>query len=1066
MTELKLISPMLDDFDVGGSISDHDGVRCYPAMRKNSEEKYIVKVISVPASQTKLDALLLTGAYSSKEAALVYFEELANEIADEKRILDDLAQLEGFVSYADIQIVPKDDETGFDIYLLSEYRLTLERHIAKKSLTQLGAVNLGLDLCAALAICRRSGYMCIDVKPTNIMLTGENEFCLGDLGFVRLNALQYASIPDKYRSQYTAPEAEDAFSALNETIDIYAVGLVLYQVFNGGKLPFDTAVAPAQELAAPVFADAEMSDIILKACHPDPTARWQDPVQMGQAIVSYMQKNGVNDTPLNTELFGVSEEAAEVPKEFIAEKEMSVMDIDEEATEEPAENDSAEVTEKSALLVDEQISGEPVQAIIPEFDNTKPEPSEARSAEEVPVEPGIAPSIDENSAAINGIDIVEVTEETDECAVSNANTPTAEENASSEVHTEAEADQPYEEDAEETSDPVEALVAADLSEVPDAELNIDYSEVSEEVSDMLNQIDELAAHQVPEPAVAPEPIEVKLPEPPPEATAEENAADAPDTQCTETAAEVTGQDQAADTAPEAVIPEELPYVPKKKRTGLKWCIALVIIIALLAGGYYFYQEFYLQTIHSLELVGVEDRLQVQLAADIDETYLTVVCADSHGNKIPAPVVDGTAVFSGLMPDTAYTVTVEVDGFHKLTGVTSKVYSTPIQTKIAQINIVTGAESGSVILSFAVEGPDSDQWNVIYSTDGEAERVTTFPSHMVTLTGLTVGKEYSFRLEPVNDIYLSGEAEASYVAKDVVYAENFHVTACTDGILTAQWDVPDGMDVSKWYVRCYNDAGYDETIVTEETAVMFENVDDTSGYTIDVTAADMSVNRRVIVSPNSVTVTEFTVDASNSAVLQLNWVSNREDSSNAWTLQYTVDGVNAASSIQTNEPALQIPVVPNGSYLFTLLDGSGNAVLGGPFTHVQEAAEDFEGFSVTKSDMTVRLCKTPASSGWSYKDLKEEDYVNAFALGQKISAVIALSGRVERSDDDVLITYTVRDENGKLVCFSHDTQTWRSMWYENYCELDVSAIPTDLGTYELTLLFNGQTIGTQKFEITA
>ena len=117
-------------------------------------------------------------------------------------------------------------------------------------------------------------------------------------------------------------------------------------------------------------------------------------------------------------------------------------------------------------------------------------------------------------------------------------------------------------------------------------------------------------------------------------------------------------------------------------------------------------------------------------------------------------------------------------------------------------------------------------------------------------------------------------------------------------------------------------------------------------------------------------------------------------------------------------------------------------------------------------MTVRLCKTPSSSGWSYKDLKDEDYINTFAVGQKISAVIALSGRVERSDNNVFITYAIRDESGKLVVFSHDTQTWRSMWYENYCELDIPGIPTNLGTYELTVFFNGQTVGTQKFIISA
>lgn len=1059
MTELKMISPMLDDFEVGGSISDHDGVRCYPAMRKNSEEKYIVKVISVPASPTKLDALLLTGAYSSKEAALVYFEELANEIADEKRILDNLSQLEGFLPYEDIQIVPKDDGSGFDIYLLSEYRLTLERHIAKNSLTQLAAVNLGLDLCAALTVCRRSGYLCVDVKPSNIILTGENEFCLGDLGFAKLNALQYASLPDKYRSRYTAPEVEDAFSALNETLDIYAAGLVLYQVFNGGVLPFDTDVAPSQEFPAPVYADGEMAEIILKACHPNPNERWQDPVQMGQAIVNYMQKNGVNDAPLCEEAFGLREDVGDVSeagfKDTTAEAQTSLINVDEVITDISAEEDLLDAGAKPEIIFVEQASGAPAQAIISEFDDAN---SITESVEEPAAEPIIDPIIDEISAAINGVDEDNTAEEATEAPQVEECTVPEEDNSETEnaaVELPEEVESVIKEDAD---------IEESVDEEAEEELNIDYSEVSDEVSDMLNQIDELAAHQVPEPAVAPEPIEVKLPDPLPEAIAEETppcVTDKQDIQADETqAAQETEED------PKEEIPEELPYVPKKKRTGLKWCIALLVIIALLVGGYYFYHEYYLQPIHSLELTGVEDRLQVQLSADIDETYLTVVCADSHGNKIPAPVVGGSAVFSGLMPDTAYTVTVEIDGFHKLTGTTSKVYSTPIQTKIAQVNIVTGAESGSVILSFTVEGPDSDQWNVIYSADGEAERVTTFPSHMVTLTGLTVGKEYSFRLEPVEDVYLSGEAEASYVVKEVVYAENLHVTACTDGILSAQWDAPEGVAVEKWSVRCYNEAGHDETIVTEETTVTFENIDDTSGYTLDVTAADMSVNRRVIVSPNSVTVTEFSVDASSASMLQLSWISNREEDSDAWTVQYAVDGVNAASSIQVNEAAAQVPVVPGGHYLFTLLDSSGNPVLGGPFTHVQEAAGDFDGFSVTRSDLTVRLCKTPASSGWSYKDLEDEDYVNSFALGQKFSAVIALSGSVERSDDDVLITYTIHDENGKLVGFSHETQTWRSMWYENYCELDISAMPTDLGTYDLTLYFNGQTVGTQKFEITA
>ena len=796
MTELNLISPMLDDFEVGGLISDHDGVRCYPAMRKNSDEKYIVKVISVPASQTKLDALLLTGAYSSKEAALSYFEALANDIAAEKRILDDLAQLEGFVSYTDLQIVPKDDANGYDVYLLGEYRMTLERHIAKTPLTQLGAVNLGLDLCSALSVCRHSGYLCVDVKPSNIVLTGDKEFRIGDLGFIKLSSIQYASLPDMYRSAYTAPEVEDVFSTLNDTIDIYAVGLVLYRVFNGGKLPFEDK---KELLNPPLYADAEMTEIIMKACASDPAERWQDPAQMGQALVSYMQKNGVNDTPLNAEFFGLKEEIAEEPEaveqapveETLPEVEIVPLENTQEVLDE-----AQEITEEDVVLVstDDEIAESALEVTEPELVDE------------------ITPIVDEIAAAINGTETIEIPEEV-------AKEPAADSAVSEETITEDNDTVPTTED--------EQLVIYEMSddfsleESTTDEIDVDYDEISEDISEILSQVDELTAHQIPEPPVAPEPVEITLPEPEP--VIEKPVSEA---ETEEVSQENVAESEPEEAEDEEVKAEEMPYIPKKKRTGLKWCIALLLIIGLIVGGYFFYQEYYLQPIHTLDLIGSEDRLQVQLSADIDEAYLTVVCSDSHGNKIPAPVVGGTAVFSGLLPDTAYTVSVEVEGLHKLTGVTSKVYSTPVQTKIPQISIVTGAEDGSVILSFTVEGPDSDQWNVIYSAEGEAERVTAFPSHMVTLTGLTVGKEYIFRLEASDDIYLSGVAEASYVVKEVVYAENLHVTACADGILSAKWDVPSNANVSQWSVRCYNDTGYDETIFTAETEVTFEDIDDT------------------------------------------------------------------------------------------------------------------------------------------------------------------------------------------------------------------------------------------------
>ena len=75
MSDPKIISPLLDGFAMGAPISSHHGVRCCPAMRQNSDSKYIVKVLSFPASQVQLDALLLTGAYTDKNSALAYFKD-------------------------------------------------------------------------------------------------------------------------------------------------------------------------------------------------------------------------------------------------------------------------------------------------------------------------------------------------------------------------------------------------------------------------------------------------------------------------------------------------------------------------------------------------------------------------------------------------------------------------------------------------------------------------------------------------------------------------------------------------------------------------------------------------------------------------------------------------------------------------------------------------------------------------------------------------------------------------------------------------------------------------------
>ena len=283
MSEQKLVSPLLDGFSMGNPMSEHDGVRCCPAIKENSDKKYIVKIITIPAAQTQLDALLLAGAYKDPADAMDYFKSVGEGVMKEAELLKTLSRLDGFLAYDGWQMEPiTRRRLGYEVYLVGSYKRSLDKYVKKNPVTHLEAVNLGLDLCAALTVCREAGSLYVDLKPTNIFMSEKKEYRIGDLGFVSLDALHYTALPEKYRSPYTPPELHDPMADLNLTVDTYAVGMILYQLYNDGHLPFKEK-APEEALPNPINADYELSEIIMKAIHPDPAQRWSDPRDMGKA---------------------------------------------------------------------------------------------------------------------------------------------------------------------------------------------------------------------------------------------------------------------------------------------------------------------------------------------------------------------------------------------------------------------------------------------------------------------------------------------------------------------------------------------------------------------------------------------------------------------------------------------------------------------------------------------------------------------------------------------------------------------------------------------------------------
>ena len=997
MSEPRIISPLLDGFALGHSMSDHCGVSCYPAMRVDSDERYIVKTISIPATQTRLEALLLTGAYPNAEAARPYFLDLAKGIEEEAAILEKLSQQRGFLPFVSHQTVPMEEGIGYEVYLVSYYRRSLERHLKRAPLTHLSALNMGIDLCAALSVAREAGYLYVDLKPSNIYLSGEQEYHISDLGFVSLDSLKYASLPDRCRSSYTAPEVADAFAQLNTTMDTYALGMVLYQVYNNNELP---QLVTGEEIPAPAYADYEMAQIILQAIDPDPEKRWADPNEMGHALIAYMQRNGANDVPIGPTAQSTQEIPVSVEEPESAETEEAVEEEVEDAQEEIVDEDSIDDEAVEEAPAEEDASEEPADDWIDRMDAILSEDSDGAESEEV----------------------------SDELRRILSDTETEDELANAE-------------------------------------------ELSEDTAGILSQADELIAHEAPEPVVAPEPIDVPIPEPivledEEEITDEEEEESEIESESEE--AEAESEEDYDEDEDEDEDEDDDDEDDDRPRGGffkklLIWIIVLLLLGGAAAGGYWFVTEYYLQEVESISATGEGDVMTVNVVSEADESLLSVVCVDLYGNKQTMPLVGGSATFSGLAADTQYNLTVEVEGLHRLTGQTAAQFYTLPQANITSFTAITGPEDGSVILAFTGEGPAVSSWNIEYAAAGEEPTSVNFTGTTLTIPGLTPGTEYTFTLVPTENFHLVGQTQVVHTASKVIYAENLSLTGDGASTITASWNAPEGANVTSWTARCYNEAGYDQTLTVNDTTVTFTDVDVTAEHTVEITAEGMTQSTRTYVTANPINITSVTTGDFNTTSVSVTWEYTGTAPEGGWLVLYTVDGSTEQHVIQCAANAAVIdPAAPGCHYDVTIQAANAVSVFGGVASVDIPEASTFSQFGLNASEVTFSLCKAPADEAWDYKDIDEEDITSTFTVGDSAGIMLHTTGKYDIDYNSIPIVFVIRTADGVLYSVDHTDSTWDDLWLKGRCHLSIPALPSAAGEYSLSLYINGQLMTTQNF----
>ena len=145
--------------------------------------------------------------------------------------------------------------------------LTLGRELKRRGcLSFEECVQLGLNLSGALSHLHQNGLIHRDVKPSNILYVGGAPK-LGDIGLVGEAGGSASYVGTE---GYIPPEGPGTAQA-----DVFGLGKVLYEASTGqDRLCFPTLPAGAMKAPAHVRL-AELNEVFLRACAPDPRSRYQ-----------------------------------------------------------------------------------------------------------------------------------------------------------------------------------------------------------------------------------------------------------------------------------------------------------------------------------------------------------------------------------------------------------------------------------------------------------------------------------------------------------------------------------------------------------------------------------------------------------------------------------------------------------------------------------------------------------------------------------------------------------------------------------------------------------------------
>jgi serine/threonine protein kinase len=173
------------------------------------------------------------------------------------------------LSHPNIVTVHDFGETGGLFYIVMEYvdGVNLRDLLRDGKLEPKQALAIVPPICEALQYAHDKGIVHRDIKPENLLLDRDGRIKIADFGIAKLIGASgdLAGTPP-----YMAPEQSGAKPEVDHRADIYALGVVLYEMLTGER--------PDRELVAPsrkVQIDVRLDEIVLRALEKKPELRYQ-----------------------------------------------------------------------------------------------------------------------------------------------------------------------------------------------------------------------------------------------------------------------------------------------------------------------------------------------------------------------------------------------------------------------------------------------------------------------------------------------------------------------------------------------------------------------------------------------------------------------------------------------------------------------------------------------------------------------------------------------------------------------------------------------------------------------